>query len=51
MYISAKIGQILTEWLELLETGRNLTQGGTDGITISDCMLVQDILTIPCKME
>ena len=51
MYISAEIGRNLTEWLELPEIGRNLTQGGTGGIIVSDCMLVQDILAIPTEME
>ena len=40
MYISVKIGWNLTKWLEFLETSQNLTQGGTGGITVSDCMLI-----------
>ena len=51
MYILAKIGRILTEWLELPETGRNLTRGGMDGITVSNYMPVRDIPTIPCGTE
>ena len=49
--IPTEIGRNLTKWPELLEIGWNLTQGGTGGITISDCMLVRDILAISTKME
>ena len=51
MYISVKIGWNLIEWLEFLEIGQNLTQGGTGGITVSDCMLIRDILAILAEME
>ena len=46
MYISVEIGQNLMEWLELPEIGRNLSRGGTGGITVLDCMPVQDIPAI-----
>ena len=51
MYILAKIGRILTEWLELPKIGQNLTRGGMDGIIASDYMPVRDIPTILCGTE
>ena len=51
MYISIKIAQNLIEWPEFLETGQNLTQGGTSGITVSNCMLIRDISAILARME
>ena len=42
MYISIEIGQNLMEWRELPEIGWNLTQGGTGGITILDCMPIRN---------
>ena len=44
MYISTEIGRNLTEWLELTETGQNLTQGGKGCIIVLDCIPVRDIL-------
>ena len=51
MYISVEIDQNLMEWRELPEIGWNLTQGGTGGITILDCIPVQDILAISVGTE
>ena len=51
MYISVKIGRNLIEWPEFLETGQNLTQGGTGGIIVLDCMLIRDISAILAGME
>ena len=51
MYISVEIGQNLMEWRELPEIGWNLTQGGTSGITILDCMPVRHILAISAVTE
>ena len=51
MYILVEIGQNLMEWPELPETGQNLTQCELSGITVPDCMPVQDISAMSAGTE
>ena len=51
MYISVKIGQNMMKWPKFHKTGWNLTRGETGGITIPDCVPVQDILAISTGTE
>ena len=51
IYILAEIDRNLPEWPEWSEIGRNWTRGGTSGITIPDCIPVQEILAVPAGME